>query len=78
VNAQEVFNTACGEVQASAIRVQGKVVIKAQKIHNAKKSQILGQHVDLNAETLFSNSDSTLSVSSRLPTNVSEESLEKL
>ncbi len=62
VNAQEVINTAHkGEkAKGSLIRVQGKVVMKAEKIYNANKSQILGKEVDLNAKELFSNDASTV------------------
>ncbi|WP_306438074.1 hemagglutinin repeat-containing protein [Mycoavidus sp. SF9855] len=67
VNAQEVINTAyTGEkAQESLIRVQGKVVIEAQKIYNANKSQILGKEVDLNAKELISNAASTVYASDK-------------
>lgn len=68
VNAQEVTNTAAhkGEkAQGSLIRVQGKAVIKAQKIYNAHKSQILGKEVDLNAKELISNAASTVYASDK-------------
>ncbi|WP_284271480.1 hypothetical protein, partial [Mycoavidus cysteinexigens] len=65
VRAGEMVSTSYkGEkVQNTLIRVHGKIIIKAQNIYNANKTQILGQHVDLNAEKLFSNSDSNISVS---------------
>ncbi|UAW64321.2 hemagglutinin repeat-containing protein [Mycoavidus sp. HKI] len=67
VNAQEVINTAyTGEkAQESLIRVQGKVVIEAQKIYNANKSQILGKEVDLNSKELISNAASTVYASDK-------------
>ncbi|WP_161566186.1 hypothetical protein [Mycoavidus cysteinexigens] len=68
VRAGEMVSTSYkGEkVQNTLIRVQGKIIIKAQNIYNTNKTQILGQHVDLNAEKLFSNSDSNISVSDAL------------
>ncbi|BBO59844.1 hemagglutinin [Mycoavidus sp. B2-EB] len=65
VRAKEVVNTwdEVEKVQKTLIRVQGKITIQAQSIYNAHQTQILGQHINLNTEKLFSNSDSTISAS---------------
>ncbi len=62
VRAKEVVSTSYkGEkVQNTLIRVQGKIAIKAQNIYNTNQTQMLGQHVNLSAEKLFANSDSTV------------------
>ncbi len=67
VRAEQVTNIADeGEAQGSLIRVQGRIVMEAQKIYNGNKSQILGKGVNLNAKELFSNSDSTVSAGDTL------------
>ncbi|BBO59594.1 filamentous hemagglutinin N-terminal domain-containing protein [Mycoavidus sp. B2-EB] len=65
VRAKEVVNSSDEnkKAQNTLIRVQGKITIQAQAIYNTHKTQILGQHINLNTEKLFSNSDSTISAS---------------